>query len=100
METKTVSTPAPKQPKLKQFKKLHRISTIRRNPIKRRKVYPRGVVYLGHIPHGFYEEQMTDYFKQFGEITRVRVARSKNVSICIISNANIYLNSKFRHIKF
>ncbi|XP_011881996.1 PREDICTED: MKI67 FHA domain-interacting nucleolar phosphoprotein-like [Vollenhovia emeryi] len=38
---------------------------------------PRGVVYVGHIPHGFYEEQMEDYFKQFGNITRVRVARSK-----------------------
>ncbi|XP_070165703.1 MKI67 FHA domain-interacting nucleolar phosphoprotein-like [Polyergus mexicanus] len=37
----------------------------------------RGIVYVGHIPHGFYEEQMKDYFKQFGNVTRVRVARSK-----------------------
>lgn len=39
----------------------------------------RGIVYIGHLPHGFYEEQMQDYFKQFGKVTRVRVARSKNV---------------------
>jgi nucleolar protein 15 len=26
------------------------------------------VVYLGHIPHGFYEEQMKGYFSQFGDV--------------------------------
>ncbi|TGZ51333.1 MKI67 FHA domain-interacting nucleolar phosphoprotein-like [Temnothorax longispinosus] len=44
---------------------------------KARKLGPRGMVYVGHIPHGFYEEQMNDYFKQFGNVTRVRIARSK-----------------------
>ncbi|XP_011163131.2 MKI67 FHA domain-interacting nucleolar phosphoprotein [Solenopsis invicta] len=44
---------------------------------KGRKLKDRGIVYIGHIPHGFYEEQMEDYFKQFGHVTRVRVARSK-----------------------
>ncbi|XP_033324409.2 MKI67 FHA domain-interacting nucleolar phosphoprotein [Megalopta genalis] len=38
----------------------------------------KGIVYLGHIPHGFYEEQMRNYFKQFGNVTRVRVSRSRN----------------------
>ncbi|KOC62976.1 MKI67 FHA domain-interacting nucleolar phosphoprotein-like [Habropoda laboriosa] len=38
----------------------------------------RGLVYLGHIPHGFYEEEMKDYFTQFGHVTRVRVVRSRN----------------------
>lgn len=37
-----------------------------------------GLVYVGHIPHGFYEEEMTEYFKQFGKVNRVRVARSRN----------------------
>ena len=37
----------------------------------------RGVVYLGHIPHGFYEEQMEKYFAQFGRVTRLRLSRSK-----------------------
>lgn len=41
----------------------------------------KGIVYIGHIPHGFYEEQMKNYFKQFGKVTRVRVARSKRVCI-------------------
>lgn len=38
---------------------------------------PRGVVYLGHIPQGFYEPQMRTFFTQFGEITRIRLSRSK-----------------------
>lgn len=37
----------------------------------------RGVVYVNHIPHGFYEEQMKKFFAQFGDVTRVRVARSE-----------------------
>ncbi|KAJ0178687.1 hypothetical protein K1T71_005462 [Dendrolimus kikuchii] len=44
--------------------------------IKKRK-FPRGLVYLSHIPHGFYEHQMTQYFKQFGVVTNARVIRSK-----------------------
>ncbi|KAF3794243.1 MKI67 FHA domain-interacting nucleolar phosphoprotein [Nymphaea thermarum] len=35
------------------------------------------VVYVGHIPHGFYEEQMQGFFKQFGTIKRLRVARNR-----------------------
>ncbi|XP_063980729.1 MKI67 FHA domain-interacting nucleolar phosphoprotein [Diachasmimorpha longicaudata] len=37
----------------------------------------KGLIYIGHIPHGFYEEQMKEYFSQFGKVTRVRVSRSK-----------------------
>uniref|UniRef100_S4PI00 Nucleolar phosphoprotein n=1 Tax=Pararge aegeria TaxID=116150 RepID=S4PI00_9NEOP len=37
----------------------------------------RGLVYLSHIPHGFYEQQMTEYFKQFGVVTNARVIRSR-----------------------
>ncbi|XP_037302310.1 MKI67 FHA domain-interacting nucleolar phosphoprotein-like [Manduca sexta] len=37
----------------------------------------RGLVYLSHIPHGFYEHQMTEYFKQFGGVTNARVIRSR-----------------------
>lgn len=35
------------------------------------------VVYLGRIPHGFYEEQMSGFFKQFGKVTRLRLSRNK-----------------------
>jgi len=36
-----------------------------------------GVMYLGSIPHGFYEHEIREYFSQFGAITRLRVVRSK-----------------------
>ncbi|KAK3985582.1 hypothetical protein QBC44DRAFT_334867 [Cladorrhinum sp. PSN332] len=36
-----------------------------------------GVMYLGRIPHGFYEHELKEYFGQFGEITKVRVVRNK-----------------------
>jgi nucleolar protein 15 len=36
-----------------------------------------GVIYLGGIPHGFYEHQMRQYFSQFGEITKLRLSRNK-----------------------
>lgn len=36
-----------------------------------------GVVYVGRIPHGFYEEQMRSYFSQFGTVTRLRLSRNK-----------------------
>ncbi|XP_044762574.1 MKI67 FHA domain-interacting nucleolar phosphoprotein-like [Coccinella septempunctata] len=37
----------------------------------------RGLIYVGHIPHGFYEEEMKEYFSQFGRVTNVKVCRSK-----------------------
>eukprot|EP00057_Strongylocentrotus_purpuratus_P014082 XP_011668556.1 PREDICTED: MKI67 FHA domain-interacting nucleolar phosphoprotein-like [Strongylocentrotus purpuratus] len=36
-----------------------------------------GVVYVSHIPHGFYEPQMKKFFSQFGNIKRLRLSRSK-----------------------
>ncbi|KAH3671138.1 hypothetical protein OGAPHI_000849 [Ogataea philodendri] len=36
-----------------------------------------GVVYVGRLPHGFYEEELKKYFNQFGDITRLRVSRNK-----------------------
>ncbi|XP_014485868.1 PREDICTED: MKI67 FHA domain-interacting nucleolar phosphoprotein [Dinoponera quadriceps] len=45
--------------------------------LREKKSTDKGIVYIGHIPHGFYEEQMKDYFEQFGKVTRIRVARSK-----------------------
>jgi nucleolar protein 15 len=40
----------------------------------------RGVVYLGHLPHGFYEEELRGFFSQFGKVTRVKVSRSPKAS--------------------
>lgn len=60
---------------------------IKENPLKpkqkKKKINQgRGAVYIGHIPHGFYEEEMRDYFSQFGVVTRVRIARSKRTGNC------------------
>lgn len=37
----------------------------------------RGIVYIKHLPHGFQEEQLRNYFTQFGVVTRLRLARSQ-----------------------
>ncbi|KAK3121669.1 hypothetical protein QOZ80_8BG0658600 [Eleusine coracana subsp. coracana] len=34
------------------------------------------VVYVGHIPHGFYEDQMQGFFRQFGTVKRLRISRN------------------------
>lgn len=36
----------------------------------------KGVLYIKHIPHGFYEDEMRKYFSQFGKVTNVRLSRS------------------------
>lgn len=41
------------------------------------KVEEKGVVYVGRIPHGFYEKEMKGYFSQFGDISRLRLSRNK-----------------------
>uniref|UniRef100_F6HTT9 RRM domain-containing protein n=2 Tax=Vitis TaxID=3603 RepID=F6HTT9_VITVI len=35
------------------------------------------VLYIGRIPHGFYENEMEGFFKQFGAVKRLRIARNK-----------------------
>jgi nucleolar protein 15 len=37
----------------------------------------KAVMYIGHLPNGFFEEQMKAFFSQFGTVNRVRVARNK-----------------------
>lgn len=36
-------------------------------------------MFLGRLPHGFYEDQLKAYFSQFGTVTRLRVSRNKKV---------------------
>merc|ERR1711981_124032 len=36
-----------------------------------------GTIYVGRIPHGFYEPQMRAYFTQFGQILNLRLSRNK-----------------------
>jgi len=37
----------------------------------------RAVIYISHIPHGFYEKAMRAFFGQFGSVTNLRLGRSK-----------------------
>ncbi|QIW97402.1 hypothetical protein AMS68_002920 [Peltaster fructicola] len=39
-----------------------------------------GVIYIGRLPHGFFEHQMRAYFSQFGKITHLRLARSRKTA--------------------
>ena len=58
----------PSLPKSEATKKLKSIkSTEKDTP---------GVVYVGRIPHGFYEHEMRTYFTQFGDLSRLRLSRS------------------------
>lgn len=38
---------------------------------------PTSIIYLGHIPDGFEEGEMRQFFKQFGAIKNLRLSRSK-----------------------
>jgi len=37
-------------------------------------------VYLGRIPHGFFEDQMRSFFSQFGVVTKLRLSRNKKTA--------------------
>eukprot|EP01063_Lacrimia_lanifica_P024360 TRINITY_DN32283_c0_g1_i1.p1 TRINITY_DN32283_c0_g1~~TRINITY_DN32283_c0_g1_i1.p1 ORF type:complete len:245 (+),score=131.54 TRINITY_DN32283_c0_g1_i1:56-790(+) len=37
----------------------------------------RGVMYLGHVPHGYYEGQMRNFLSQYGAVKRLRLSRCK-----------------------
>ncbi|KAF8962714.1 hypothetical protein BDZ97DRAFT_1662609 [Flammula alnicola] len=54
-------------------------ATVKRK-LEKAKQFPtedRGVLFLGRLPHGFYEDQLKAYFSQFGNVTRLRVSRNK-----------------------
>jgi nucleolar protein 15 len=36
-----------------------------------------GIVYVGHVPHGFYEGQLRSYLSQFGALRHVYLSRSR-----------------------
>ncbi|KAJ8921425.1 hypothetical protein NQ315_003043 [Exocentrus adspersus] len=66
VKVKTSTTTPSKKPKAKQ----------RRRPTTANVEQNRGLIYIGHIPHGFYEAEMKKYFKQFGAVTNLKVCRS------------------------
>ena len=42
------------------------------------------IVYVGHLPKGFNEEELKKFFVQFGKITKTRVSRSPKVRVLLI----------------
>lgn len=52
------------------------------------------VIYLGRIPHGFYEKQMMGFFKQFGIVKRLRLSRNKRTG-----NSKHYAFIQFEEIE-
>lgn len=36
----------------------------------------RGLVYFSHVPHGFYENEMRQFFTQFGKVTNINIPQS------------------------
>uniref|UniRef100_A0A0K2TDX2 RRM domain-containing protein n=1 Tax=Lepeophtheirus salmonis TaxID=72036 RepID=A0A0K2TDX2_LEPSM len=55
----------------KGLKKNDKVPFLVQHPKKRR-----GVVYINHLPHGFYENQLYAFLSQFGTVTNLRVGRS------------------------
>lgn len=51
-------------------------SAAKAKPHKGDAIVKKGVLYIKHIPHGFYEEEMKKYFSQFGKVTNLRLSRS------------------------
>ncbi|CAI5524573.1 unnamed protein product [Closterium sp. Naga37s-1] len=43
---------------------------------RRKKAVKSSVVYLGRLPHGFYEDELHGFLSQFGEIEQLRVVRN------------------------
>ena len=41
----------------------------------------RAIIYISHLPHGFYEKELRQYLGQFGAITNLRVGRSKKTGV-------------------
>jgi nucleolar protein 15 len=39
----------------------------------------KGIVYVGHLPKGFNEQELKKFFEQFGQVPKIRVSRSKKV---------------------
>ena len=58
-------------------KKLAKRESVHRKEAAEDIVTRSGVIYLGHIPHGFYEQEMRRYFSQFGKVRSVRLSRSR-----------------------
>ncbi len=42
------------------------------------------VIMVKNVPHGFYEKEMMEFFSQFGPVTRLKLLRSRKVSVFLM----------------
>lgn len=47
---------------------------------KKKELVKSTIIYLGHIPEGFGENEMRQFFRQFGEVKRLKLFRSKKTN--------------------
>ncbi|TDH73023.1 hypothetical protein CCR75_003728 [Bremia lactucae] len=66
-----------KKRKSKMQRRKEAAAQVKEQQVETKQLKPSNVIYLGHIPHGFYEKQMMGFFKQFGVVRRVRLSRNK-----------------------
>ena len=66
--SKPIKKETPRSKLTKRFNKLR---------LKPEHLKSRGIIYIGHLPKGFEEDELKKFFTQFGKITKTRVSRSK-----------------------
>ena len=56
----------------------------------------RAIVYIGHLPKGFNENELKKFFTQFGEVKKLRVSRSPKVYFCLLT---FYLDCQIQGLR-
>lgn len=59
------------------IRKIHNDTTQSNESSDSKPVQAKHIIYIGRIPHGFYEVELRKYFEQFGNIRNLRVLRNK-----------------------
>lgn len=75
-EEETQSKKSKKQEK-KESHEVKKLPKVDSKASKKSKKLKKGVMYIGRLPDGFEEKELSKYFNQFGEITNVKLARNK-----------------------
>lgn len=76
-EEKEETKKSKKQEKKKESHEVKKLPKVDSNVSKKSKKAKKGVIYIGRLPDGFEEKELSKYFNQFGEITNIKLARNK-----------------------
>ena len=75
--TKTIKKVKAEKTDVVKHKLTKRFNKLR---IKSEDLKSKGIVYIGHLPKGFEEEELKKFFTQFGDVSKVRLSRSKKTA--------------------